>query len=131
MHGHPQGGARIGNCPPPSGKSQFILLFRGLFATFSPFGGLSATILFLMWGLFHHAACGGYSRKVLTETGSRTTGLSFNVHSALPAELPRSLLLCYLDLEVALITRALYGVFSGVSGRQGSHMYVGSYMTPT
>ena len=65
-----------------------------------------------------------YNRKVLTETGSRTTGLSFNVRS-----LYQSLLFCYLDLEVALTTQALYGVYSCVSGRQGSHMYVGSYMT--
>ena len=36
---------------------------------------------------------------------------------------------CYLDLEVALTTQALYGVYSCVIGRQGSHMYVGCYMT--
>ena len=45
----------------------------------------------------------------------------------LPVELSQSLLFCYLDLEVALTTQALYGVYSCVSGRQGSHMYVGSY----
>ena len=69
-----------------------------------------------------------YSRKVLTETGSRTTGLSFNVQVLYQLSyLNLYILLYYLDLKVALITRALYGAINGVSGRQGSHMYVGSY----
>ena len=54
-----RGGGKNRRSPPPSGKSQFLLLFRGCFAIFSPFGGLYATFLIFMWGLFHHAACGG------------------------------------------------------------------------
>ena len=68
-------------------------------------------------------------RKVLTETGSRTTGLLFNVQVLYQ--------LSYHDPTILLsrfgsrlTTQALYGVYSCVSGRQGSHMYVGSYMTP-
>ena len=34
-------------------------------------------------------------------------------------------------MEVALTTQALYGVYSCVSGQQGSHMYVGSYNIKT
>ena len=62
-----------------------------------------------------------YSRKVLTETGGRTTGLSFNVRLLYQ--------LSYLDLYSSA-TQALYGVFNAMRGRHGSHMYVGSFMTP-
>ena len=67
-----------------------------------------------------------YTRNVLTETGSRTTGLSFNVRLLHQLSyLNLHVLFCYLNLEVALTTRALYEVFSCMGGRQGSHMYVG------
>ena len=70
-----------------------------------------------------------YNRKVLSETGSRTTGLAFNVRALYQLSYLDRLIFCYLNLEVVLITRALYGVFSATRGRQGSYMYVGSYMT--
>ena len=60
MHGRSQGrGGKYRRSPPTSGNSQFLLLFGGFFATFSPFGGLHAMFLIFMWGLFYHAACGG------------------------------------------------------------------------
>ena len=70
------------------------------------------------------------AEKFLTETGSRTTGLSFNVRVLYQLSYPDCLLFCYLNLEVVLITRALYGVFSATRGRQGSYMYVGIYNSP-
>ena len=70
-----------------------------------------------------------YNRKVLTETGSRTTGLSFNVRVLYQLSYFDLLLFCYLDLEVVLINRAFYGVFNAMRGWQGSHMNVGSYST--
>ena len=58
MHGRSQGGgARIADHP-PLWKIQFFIAIWG---PFSPFGDLSATFLFFMWGLFYHAACGGLS----------------------------------------------------------------------
>ena len=68
-----------------------------------------------------------YSRKVLTETRRRTTGLSFNVRVLYQLSYLDRLLIWYLNLKVVLITRALFGVFSATRGRQGSYMYVGSY----
>ena len=66
-----------------------------------------------------------YSRKVLTETGSQTHGLSFNVR-AFCHYLNRKQF-CNVNSEIVLIALVSCGVF--VRGGQGWYMYVGSYMT--
>ena len=41
-------------------KKSAICILRGLFAIFSPFGGLSCYIFFFMWGFFHHVGAFSY-----------------------------------------------------------------------
>ena len=52
----PRGGGIVGGCPHPPGKSGifFFAIWWGLFATFSPCGGLLCYVFLLMGGPFHH-----------------------------------------------------------------------------
>ena len=53
-----------------------------------------------------------YNRKVLTETGSRTIGLSFNVPALYQLSYLGRLLFCYLNSGFILLTRMSSGVFA-------------------
>ena len=67
------------------------------------------------------------NRKVLTKTGSRTQGLSFNVRALYQLSYFDRLILCHLISGFIPITQASYGVCAHCSGGRGRYMYVGSY----
>ena len=53
-----RGGARIGDHLPPLENPSFYCYLGAFLLPFYPFGGLYATFLIFMWGLFYHAVCG-------------------------------------------------------------------------
>ena len=63
-----------------------------------------------------------YNRKVLTETGNRTQGLSFNDRALYQLSYFDRLLFCYLNSGFILINRVQYGVFVRCAQRWAVHV---------